>query len=410
MTESTQASHTVGRFNFFIPDGTCTAFSLDNEGQAVFGANYDNLNQEGMLVVNKRGVSKTGWEAGTTGKYARWTAKYGSVTFNLAGPQFAWAGMNEAGLAVSTLGLNSTRTPAPDERPPLVNSLWIQYQLDTSATIEEVIANDSRVRIPDSMDHYLFCDRSGACVAVEFLGGKTVFHTGEDMPVEALTNDSYLKSVDAWQEGRLSNLSLRHFGIAGDRVTNFQPLDTPTAVAYAFDTLDQVSVEKNTGAGITEWSIVFDMENLHTHFRTSRNPQVRYVDFARLDFDCGSPVEMLDINAPLTGDISNKLDRFSFDANLESTLSYLQTVDGFEASAFEVEVLERGIESYSCGRKTLQYQAEKELLLPPIVGWMILALLHRYWPVGIVLLLGVAVLVGWRVRERRRRKVSQVSS
>jgi choloylglycine hydrolase len=376
----------------------------------VFGSNYDNLNQEGMLVVNKRGVSKTGWEAGTTGKYARWTAEYGSVTFNHAGPQFAWAGMNEAGLAISTMGLNSSHSPAPDERPPLVNSLWIQYQLDTSATIEEVMANDSRVRIADTKDHYLVCDRSGACTAVEFLGGKTVFHAGEDMPVEALTNDSYLKSVDAWQVGRLSNLSLRHFGIAADRVTDFQPVDAPAAVAYAFETLDQVSVVKDTGAGITEWSLVFDTENLHAHFRTSRNPQVRYVDFARLDFDCGTPVEMLDINAPLAGDISDKLDRFSFDANLESTLSYLQTVEGFEPSAFEVEVLERGVTSFSCERPVALSQYEQERLLPPIVGWAALALFHRYWPVGVVLLLGITVLVGWRVRARRRRKVSKVSS
>ena len=163
MAESTLASFPFNRFNFSIPDQTCTSFRLDNGGQAVFGSNYDNLNQEGMLVVNKRGVSKTGWEAGTTGKYARWTAEYGSVTFNHAGPQFAWAGMNEAGLAISTMGLNSSHSPAPDERPPLVNSLWIQYQLDTSATLEEVMANDSRVRISDTVDHYLICDRSGAC-------------------------------------------------------------------------------------------------------------------------------------------------------------------------------------------------------------------------------------------------------
>lgn len=225
-----------------------------------------------------------------------------------------------------------------------------------------------------------------------------------------MTNDRYQRSVDAWQAGRLSNLSLKHFGIAADRVTDFQPVDALSAVAYAFETLDQVSVSKNTVARITQWSIVFDMENLRAHFRTSRNPQVRYVDFARLDFGCGTPVEMLDVHTPLASDISDKLDRFSFDANLDRTLSYLQKLGGTEFSPFEVEVLARGVTSFSCERSAAPYQEEKKLMVSPLVGWAALALVYRYWPVGVVLLLGVAVLVGWRVRARRRRKASQVSS
>jgi penicillin V acylase-like amidase (Ntn superfamily) len=130
----------------------CTSFCLDNGGQAVFVANYDNEIWEGQLFVNKRGVTKTGWETGTGGKVARWTAEYGSVTFNLAGIHMAWGGMNEA-----------------------------------------------RVRIAGAVDHYLICDRSGACAAVEFLEGRTVFHTGEALPVKALTNTAYQTSVEAWR-------------------------------------------------------------------------------------------------------------------------------------------------------------------------------------------------------------------
>jgi penicillin V acylase-like amidase (Ntn superfamily) len=200
-------------------EGACTSFCLDNAGQVVFGSNYDNEIWEGLLFVNKRGVTKTGYEAGTTGRYARWTAEYGSVTFSLAGAHLAWAGMNEAGLVISTMWLRETRNPPPDERPPLVSALWVQYQLDTCATLEEVVANDDRVRIADTVDHYLICDRSGACAAVEFLEGKTVFHTGDAMPVKALTNHAYLKAAGAWQAGQLRDNSLERFGIAADGVT-----------------------------------------------------------------------------------------------------------------------------------------------------------------------------------------------
>ncbi len=383
-------------------EGACTSFCLDNGGHAVFGTNYDNEIWEGLLFANKRGVTKTGWEAGTSGKYARWTAEYGSVTFNLAGFQLAWAGMNEAGLAISTMWLGETHNPAPDERPPLVSPLWIQYQLDTCATLEEVMANDARVRIADTVDHYLVCDRSGACAAVEFLEGKTVFHTGAAMPVKTLANLAYLKAVGAWQAGRQRDNSPERFGIAADQVTDFRPGDAPSAVAYAFETLDRASGQA-TGGTPTQWSIVFDTENLRVHFRTSRNPQVRSVDFAKIDFACGTPVEMLDVHARLAGDISDKLGRYTFEANLQHTLDFLEKWGGTELSPLEVEVLERGVTSFPCERPAAPYQEERKRMVSPLVGWAALALVHHLWPVGAVVGLGVAALVVWRVRTRGRR-------
>jgi penicillin V acylase-like amidase (Ntn superfamily) len=377
----------------------CTSFCIDNGGQAVFGTNYDNQIWEGLLFVNPRGVTKSGWEAGTSGKYARWTAEYGSVTFNLAGTQMVWAGMNEAGLTISTMWLGETENPAPDERPPLVSALWIQYQLDTCATIVEVMANKDRVRIADTVDHYLVCDRSGACAAVEFLEGKTVFHTADAMPVKTLTNHAYQKAVQAWQAKRLrGDNSLERFGIAADRVTDFQPVETPLAVDYAFEILDRTSGQA-TGGSPTQWSIVFDTQNLRVHFRTSRNPQVRSLDFAKLNFDCGSPVQMLDVHAPLPGDISDKLGQFTFDANLQHTLNFLNKWENMQLSALEVEVLERGLASFPCERTAAAYQEESTRVIPPLVSWVALALLYRFWPVGIILGLGVVALAVWRVRR-----------
>jgi penicillin V acylase-like amidase (Ntn superfamily) len=63
--------------------------------------------------------------------------------------------MTEAGLVISTMWLGEARNPAPAVRPPLVSPLWVQYPLDTSATVEEEMANDARVRIVDTVDHYL---------------------------------------------------------------------------------------------------------------------------------------------------------------------------------------------------------------------------------------------------------------
>jgi len=360
-----------------------------------------------LLFVNKRGVTKTGFEPGTTGKYARWTARYGSVTFNLAGIQMAWAGMNEAGLAISTMWLGETAYAATDERPPLLAPLWIQYQLDTSATIEEVMANDARVRIYGSEDHYLICERSGACAVVEFLEGRTVFHVAGALPVKVLANDPYRESAEAWLAGPLRATS--RFRIAADAVRDFRPADDATAeaytsaVAYAFETLSRASGQA-VGGTPTQWSIVFDPANLRAYWHTSRNPQMRFVDFDSLDLTCGTPVEMLDVHAPLFGDVSDRLGHYTFAANLQHTLNFLSKWGHAGLSDLEVEVLERGMQSFACERPAAPYQEEKGRLLSPVVGWVALVLLHRYWPALILLGMGIGVLVVWRRRAQRRRR------
>ena len=386
-----------------LREGACTSFCLDNDGQPVFGTNYDNQIWPGLLLVNKRGVVKNGWEAGTGGKYAYWTAEYGSVTFVLAGVQMAWAGMNEAGLAISTMWLGETDPPRPDERPPLVSPLWVQYQLDTCATVEEVMANDSRVRIVDGVDHYLVCDRAGACAAVELLAGRTVFHTGSELPLKVLTNEDYQASVAAWWTGRLGGNALQRFGIAADGVTAFQAGDAESAVTYAFDLLERASGQA-TGGSPTQWSIVFDLAHGRVHWRTSRYREVRSVDLARLDFACDTPVQMLNVHAPLSGDVSEQLDPFVFETNLQYTQRFLQEWGNMEISPLEVEVLERGLTSFRCDPSAASYQEERAQLLSPLVGWAALALLHRLWPLGLLVGLGIGVLVTWRVQVRRQRR------
>ena len=261
------------------------------------------------------------------------------------------------------------------------------------------MANNDRVRIADTVDHYLVCDRSGDCAAVEFLDSKTVFHTGDAMPVKTLTNHAYQKAVQAWQAKRLrGDNSLERFGIAADRVTGFQPGEAQQAVDYAFEILDRASGQA-TGGSPTQWSIVFDAQNLRVHFRTSRNSQIRSLNFAKLNFDCGSQIRMLDVHAPLSGDISDRLGQFTFDANLQHTLNFLNKWGNMQLSELEVEVLERGLASFPCERPAAPYQEESTRMVSPLVGWVALALLYRFWPVGIILGLGVVALGVWRVRR-----------
>jgi hypothetical protein len=290
----------------------CSSFYLRTPGFGVFGTNLDHSFKYGQLFANKRNVVKTGWEAGTTGKSARWTSKYGSLTFNLIGYQMAWAGMNEAGLVISTMQLlGKTKMPVPDQRPQLSGPFWVQYQLDNCATVNQVMAGDSRVRIaPNEQSHYLVCDKEGNCAVIEFLNGKTVYHTGRNLKVNALTNSIYEEALTAWRtKKKRVGESLFRFALVADELGKKQTFpDKQSLVDRAFRILSRVSRPD------TAWSIVFANRELQVHFISRKNRRMRRIDLKKLDFSSETPVRMLDVHAALSGDISDRLAPYSHEA------------------------------------------------------------------------------------------------
>jgi choloylglycine hydrolase len=376
----------------------CTAFCLNNAGYGLFGTNLDSNMYEGLLFVNKRNVSKTGWEKNTVGEYARWTSKYGSFTFNMVGYQTPWGGMNEAGLMISTLALHENQTPAPDERFPLLSPLWLQYQLDNNSTIEEVIASESLVRItqnaPQKVDQFLACEKSGDCAVIEFLEGKMVYYTGKTLPVAAITNNTYEESVRAWQAGEaLTGDSLIRFGTAADRVTDFQAMKSERAVEYAFDTLKQAS-----HPFLTVWSIVFDPQNLRVYFRTKWNNDIRYVDFSKLDFSCGTPVQMLDIHEKLSGDVSDDLMPYSHEMSLDHLAKALATL-GINTPRDDLDKGLQELENYPCMDSEENLPGEKsfgnENVSSDLPSWV--------WPAVVAMLVIASLLILYGIRRRVRR-------
>ena len=308
----------------------CSSVALDNGGATVFGANLDHVSVwQGLVYNNKRGTSKTGLSPGTTGVRARWVSRYASITFNLVGYEYAWAGMNERGLVMSTMSLPATVDPRPDTRPPLDSGEWMQYMLDTCATIEEVIATDSRVRIV-TVDHYLVADGSGRAATIEFLAGRMVVHTGAEMPARALTNSTYAQSLATWltyrQTGntdysRLDG-SLQRFSIAADMVDRWEPGETEAAVDRAFDTLSAIAGERFS-IHASQWSIVFDTKNLRAYYRTLHHPEIRFVDVGSFDPWCTDPVKMLDIDEGLAGDVAGLFYDFSLLTSFEHMKRFL---------------------------------------------------------------------------------------
>jgi penicillin V acylase-like amidase (Ntn superfamily) len=305
-----------------VPAGAdaCTTFCFQHEGQWIFGRNFDWMVEDGLVIVNKRNVSK---EAQFERNPARWTSRYGSVTFNQYGREYPQGGMNEAGLVVESMWLNGTEYPAVDDRPELAELQWIQYQLDTAASVEEVIASDSEVRISTehaSPIHFLACDRDGHCASVEFLSGEMVVHTGKSMPFTALTNNTYkystafLKSVDG-SEGSdafgIADFSLKRFYWAAEGVRDYDLKSSGPPVEYAFGILQRVAQDH------TQWSIVYDPANRRIHFFTSSEPSVRSVDVSAFDFSCSAAVRILDMSHQGEGDVTGAFVDYTYEANYD---------------------------------------------------------------------------------------------
>lgn len=336
------------------PAPACTTFCLQRGRQAVFGKNYDWSVGDGLVIVNKRGVAKTA-ALPPQEKPARWVSRFGSLTFNQYGREFPNGGMNEAGLALELMWLDETRYPTPDARPALGCLEWIQYQLDNFATVDEVVKNAGRLRVSsDAKVHYLACDKSGSCAAVEFLNGRPAVHAGASLPARALANHSYEDSLRYFEKNREKNRgalpegagSLQRFTLAAARAEAYEARGAADPIRYAFDTLDSVAQ-----GSYTRWSIVYDLQAGRVHWRTRENRQVRSVALSSFDLSCSTPVKVLGIDEG-AGDVARSFAVYTAEANRKLVLSSVRQTDFLRGIPPEAvtEAAEHP-ESTSCARR-----------------------------------------------------------
>ncbi len=296
-----------------VPGKTCTTFFLDLEDRPVLGTNFDWSLGSGMIIINKRGLLKMGMAVAEDDFVSPpvWTARYASLSFNQYGRETPMGGINEAGLVVHQMMLREARFPQPDSRKPLKNLQWIQYQLDNACSVAEVIKSTEQVRIQNKEVpglHYMIADSSGDCASIEWIRGKLVVHRGATMPVKILANNTYRDSFRylkrhksfggsmAFDES--SSLSLDRFARAARMVTAYPDKSSIPAVDYAFDVLGNVADDT------TQWRIVYDINRLRIYYKTRKSSRLRWLDIDEFDLSCSDSVKIIDVDANLTGNIS----------------------------------------------------------------------------------------------------------
>lgn len=298
----------------------CTTFQLNHQGHIYVGSNYDWGVPDGLIIINPRGLSKTAMPSyrdnSEVGHPAVWTSKYGSITFNQYGREMPFGGMNEAGLVIGTMGLfNKNKFPMPDSRASLYMQQWLQYQLDNHASVAEVVLSDSKVRIRPKKGvhiHYLISDKTGNCAVIEFINGQLVMHINDNMPHKVLTNSTYDDSLEFLERGKTPDpdrfKSIERFIQAAIKLKNYQPGISKSPLDYSFDLLNSVSwtAKRKMWTSRTQWSIVYDTNDLQIYFRTFNNRKIRSINLNAIDFSCATPAKVLDVNAKLSGDVTKK--------------------------------------------------------------------------------------------------------
>jgi choloylglycine hydrolase len=291
----------------------CTSFCLRDHKKIILGKNNDGNVGYGYLMINKRNVKKTAFLLNDD-KPASWISKYGSITFNQC-KEFPTGGMNEAGLVVEALSLFATQYPTLDERPALDAVNWIQYQLDNSASIQDVIESNKHIRVSDKpliLIHFLISDSTGNALVVEFLNGKATFYYGENLPEKCLTNDTYDSEIESFNKYKYDSPS--RFSTVAYMLDNYKSDNDNSIIDYSYSILDSVK------AGDTQDQIVYDIRERKIYFRSRISPRIKTVDLSHFDFSCDSPILMIDMNSFYKGNVNDEFIPFDAKINEDFTI------------------------------------------------------------------------------------------
>lgn len=268
----------------------CSTVFFDKNGQTLIGHNMDWFADRLALVVNKRQVKKHGFVFPNDPTFT-WTSKYGSISLIMEGREITGRGMNEAGLVIIEMALGDTQQSTNSDIPRLSVGQWAQYQLDTSATIEDVIASDKVVRQSPKEEwqsHFLLWDRTGAVALVEWLEGKMVVIKRDKMSVPVFVNHRYDLCTGGGDDptGRFKKMS--------ERYAAYNPAKDKDGFQFVYSVLQE-------GANMfprptrTLWQFIIDPRAQRMSFYSFDNSKLRYLDLKDFDFSCKTQVEVFDL-------------------------------------------------------------------------------------------------------------------
>ncbi|MBI1859647.1 MAG: linear amide C-N hydrolase [Deltaproteobacteria bacterium] len=292
----------------------CSSVMVPHSRTKVMGKNYDWFWTHGRVFVNRKNMTRRALVAPGLKPHV-WTARHASVTFNQIAEHFPMGGMNSAGVAMEIL-MGPADYPATSRKPAINELQFIQFILDTSATVKEAVERARTVEIIPMSGyhlHYHACDRTGQCVVFEYNGGKLAAHFEKDSANHdnpfVLTNGRFSRELKARGEiappveGKAEEKQLREI-LEGRATTTDDELFSPRVrtacqmaaqyprnpdtddVAFMLGLLERIKL-------FPQWQIIYQLGETAVQFRSkvtesSWSPLRRFsfAAFPAKDVDC----------------------------------------------------------------------------------------------------------------------------
>lgn len=271
----------------------CSSFAISAGDRPLLAKNFDWHFGGGFIVKNPVGVSRRALPL-FGGDPAAWTSIHGSLTLTQYGAGLPYGGINQRGLAVEMLWLDESVYPSHAART--IGELeWIQYQLDTSATVAEVVATLGWFSIHPlgGKIHYMVADATGDRALIEFLDGIPRV-AREQASSLVITNDTQRLSELAFAHLRTGTLSGNSSRVRYARLRrDVEAFAAAPGVAASFAALDRVAERGSPYR--TQWQVVYDIGARQVHVRPFGAKAAATIDAATLDYASGSGTTFLDI-------------------------------------------------------------------------------------------------------------------
>jgi penicillin V acylase-like amidase (Ntn superfamily) len=279
---------------------------------------YDKSMASDMLIL-PRGIKHRGFVQDNP---LKWTSKYGSIVAQ-SYHKYVSDGMNEKGLAVHGLSLDSDYGVRDASRPGISVIQWVQFYIDQFATVKEVVEftrDEQNIQLvtfffePSNKYvgiHIAIEDASGDSAIIEYLNGKSIIHHGRQY--NTLTNnpsfDKQLQNLHQYMDFG-GQKSLPGTALPKDRFVRASyylkhlpnPANNREKITYLFRVLENVSEPyaiNNVTPGVvpTLWSVISDLTNKKYYYRDSKRFNTIWVDLKKFDLSKGQPILKLDISS-----------------------------------------------------------------------------------------------------------------
>ena len=257
---------------FDLPDLGCSTFAVQSpEGDYLFGRNFDMYYSPALFV---RTTPKDGSESISMVNLSyicfgegNLPTSFANSIMTLAAPYVPLDGLNEKGLAVGVLLIDTESTNQQTDKVDITTTTAIRLLLDKAATVDEALTLLSQYDMHASANscyHFQIADTTGRAVVVEYIGD-------EMNVVESARATNFLLTPGDWD----FDLGRDRFAVLEATMTEKNGIFTE---AEAMDLLQAVSQDVRPDKDSeTQWSCVYnqskrtvsiamakDYENLYT--------------------------------------------------------------------------------------------------------------------------------------------------